>query len=76
MKRAYADLLPAIPHLSRVIAFDGNEGIGGLHRLREEIRGEGYDLILDMHDSLRSRYSARGGAASAATGNGSSPGPC
>jgi heptosyltransferase-2 len=46
--------------VSRVIAFDGNEGVGGLCRLRREIRGEGYDLILDLHDSLRSRYICAG----------------
>lgn len=60
VKSAYADLLHGNPHVSRVIAFDGNEGVGGLRRLRKEIRDEGYDLILDLHDSLRSRYVCAG----------------
>lgn len=60
VKSAYADLLQGNPNVSRVMTFDGNKGIAGLCRLRKEIRAEGYDLILDLHDSLRSRYICAG----------------
>jgi heptosyltransferase-2 len=54
-KRKYAELFRANPHLTSVIEFDDGEKeeIGALRR---KIRETKYDLILDLHDSLRSKY--------------------
>lgn len=60
VKSTYAELLQGNPHLSRVIAFDGAGGIPALRQLRKEVRHAGYDRILDIHDSLRSRFLCAG----------------
>jgi heptosyltransferase-2 len=54
VKAEYAPLIRSNPHLTRVIPFPGG-GIGGLLRLRRTIRAARYDLIVDIHDSLRTR---------------------
>jgi heptosyltransferase-2 len=55
VKREYADLLKCNPHLSSVIELRSDDR-AGLAALRERVRHERYDLILDIHDSLRSKY--------------------
>ena len=52
---AHAELLQGNPHLERVIAFERRTGLGGLRRLARGLRGEGVDLVVDVHRSLRSR---------------------
>lgn len=54
VKTEYAALLRENPHLTRVIPFPGG-GILDLLRLRRSIRKRRYDLIVDIHDSIRSR---------------------
>ncbi len=56
----YADLLRGNPHLSRLIEFPREGTAGDLVRLRDAIRRERYDCIVDIHGSLRSRILCRG----------------
>ncbi len=52
----YADLLRHNPHLSNLLEFPSGGTFRDLHRLRKRILASRYDLIVDLHDSLRSRY--------------------
>ena len=56
----YADLLRGNPHLSRLIEFPRRGTLGDLRRLRTEIVRAGYDCIIDIHGSIRSRILSRG----------------
>jgi len=60
VKSEYADLVRHNPHITQVIQFPGGGTIGDLVRLRRTIRSSGYDLIVDIHDSIRSRYLSAG----------------
>lgn len=55
VKREYAELLKCNPHLSSVIELR-SEGRQDLQELRSRVRREHYDAIIDIHNSLRSRY--------------------
>ncbi|HTO92931.1 MAG TPA: lipopolysaccharide heptosyltransferase II [Bacteroidota bacterium] len=63
VKEEYADLVRYNPHLTRVVPFPTGGTPGDLHRLRRLISSSGYDLIIDIHDSIRSRYIAAGAPA-------------
>ncbi|MGD1046521.1 MAG: lipopolysaccharide heptosyltransferase II [Bacteroidota bacterium] len=56
VRKEYAELVRYNPNISTIIEFDAVGGFGELQRLKENIRRERYDLILDIHNSLRSRY--------------------
>lgn len=56
VKEEFADLVRWNPNVSRIIEFPAHGGLRDLSRLRENITRERYDIILDIHDSLRSRY--------------------
>ncbi|RMI14569.1 MAG: lipopolysaccharide heptosyltransferase II, partial [Calditrichaeota bacterium] len=56
VRREYADLVRYNPHLSTTIEFDATSGSKGLQQLKSHLRDRGYDVILDLHRSLRSRY--------------------
>jgi lipopolysaccharide heptosyltransferase II len=56
VKEEYADLVRYNPAISRVLTFPRGGGFGELRGLRRSIRAEGYGLIADLHDSLRSRF--------------------
>jgi heptosyltransferase-2 len=56
VKERYAGLVRHNPNISRVIAFPERPGSGDLHELRASLSDTRYDLVLDIHDSLRSRY--------------------
>ncbi len=56
VKEEYASLVRFNPHISNVIEFPKNGGFDELKRLRRKIQQSQYDLIIDIHDSLRSRY--------------------
>ncbi|MEW6510803.1 MAG: lipopolysaccharide heptosyltransferase II [Bacteroidota bacterium] len=60
VKSAYADLVRHSPHLSHVIEFPDHGGLADLLRLRSRIASAGYDLIIDIHDSIRSRLLCAG----------------
>jgi len=55
VKSEYADLLKFNKHVSSVIELKSAER-KELAELKRRIRGERYDAILDIHNSLRSRY--------------------
>jgi len=58
-KRTFAPLLNHSPYLDRVITIEQEWGIRDLARLKSELirenRGD-YDIVFDLHNSLRSRY--------------------
>lgn len=56
IKKQYAALLEGSPLVDELIAFDKSEGFGGLRRLKHTLKQRKYDLFLDIHGSLRSRY--------------------
>ncbi len=55
-RREYAGLVRSNQNINYTYEFDANGGFPALHALRKRIRAEGYDLIVDIHGSLRSRY--------------------
>jgi heptosyltransferase-2 len=60
VKSQYADLVRHNPHISHVMEFPDRGTIGDLIRLRRSISSAGYDLVLDIHDSIRSRFLTAG----------------
>jgi lipopolysaccharide heptosyltransferase II len=60
LKSEYADLVRYNPHINRVIEFPSGGSVNNLFRLRRTIRKERYDLIVDIHDSIRSRLLSLG----------------
>jgi lipopolysaccharide heptosyltransferase II len=56
VRSRYAELLQNNPFLTTIIKFPEGGTFRDLRRLRHRIRTGGYDLIVDIHDSLRSRY--------------------
>jgi lipopolysaccharide heptosyltransferase II len=55
-KKEYAELVRYNRNVNFTFEFDAAPGFGGLYHLKEKIRREQYDCILDIHGSLRSRY--------------------
>ncbi|HAV24357.1 MAG: lipopolysaccharide heptosyltransferase II [Ignavibacteria bacterium GWA2_55_11] len=55
-RREYAELVRHNHNLNYTYEFDATEGFAGLRRLKHRIAGEHYDLIVDIHNSLRSRF--------------------
>ncbi len=60
VKKEYADLVRFNPHIANVIEFPVSSGVRELHEIRRVIRNSQYDLIVDIHDSIRSRYICAG----------------
>jgi lipopolysaccharide heptosyltransferase II len=56
----YAELLRDNPNLTTVHEFPEGGSLDDIQRLRAAIVAAGYDLILDIHGSLRSRILCRG----------------
>lgn len=56
VKEEFADLVRFNPNISNVIEFPKNGSFDDVQRLRKRIKKNNYDLIIDIHDSLRSRY--------------------
>ena len=56
VRSEYADLVRHNPRLSRILEFPAGGTFRDLTRLRRSTRNAGYDLIIDIHDSLRSRF--------------------
>jgi len=52
----YAELVRSNSNLNHTYSFDAAGGFDGLRELKKKIRDEKYDLIVDIHDSLRSKY--------------------
>lgn len=55
VKEEFADLVRFNPHITNTIAFPRNGTFSDVKRLRDRIKQNKYDLIIDIHDSLRSR---------------------
>ena len=51
----YAELLRSDPNLNVTFPYDRSTGFRGLVRLALRLRAERYDLVVDIHNSLRSR---------------------
>ncbi len=51
----YLELIEDNPHLDKAIGFDRRAGAGGLFRLVGRLRAARFDLVVDVHRSLRSR---------------------
>lgn len=56
VKRDYAGLVRHHPALTNVLELPGGEDAESLRALRSEVRARKYDLLIDIHGSLRSRY--------------------
>ncbi|MBQ7742938.1 MAG: glycosyltransferase family 9 protein [Bacteroidaceae bacterium] len=54
MASALVERLPSNVHL-RSVDLSDYKGLGGLRRLSRELMGEGYDVLVDWHDVLRSK---------------------
>lgn len=50
-KKSFESLLTSNPHIDKVWAFDKS-----LNTIIPALKAEGYDLIIDLHKNLRSRY--------------------
>jgi lipopolysaccharide heptosyltransferase II len=55
-RREYAELVRSNRNLNRTYEYDASKGFEGLRTLKNTIKAEKYDLIVDIHDSLRSKY--------------------
>jgi heptosyltransferase-2 len=60
VKAEYAELLRGNPHLTRILEFPAGGTFTDLKHLRRKVRAANYDLIVDIHGNLRSRYVALG----------------
>jgi lipopolysaccharide heptosyltransferase II len=58
-KEEFAPLVKHSPYVDRVVTIGKEWGIRDLARLKSELireNGDDYDIVFDLHDSLRSRY--------------------
>jgi ADP-heptose:LPS heptosyltransferase len=55
-KGGFSAVIQYNPNISRVIKADNDIDFAGLRKLKKEIKAEGYDLIIDAHNNLRSFY--------------------
>lgn len=56
VKEEFADLVRFNPNISNVIEFPKSGNFDDVKRIRKKIKENNYDLIIDIHGSLRSRY--------------------
>jgi len=56
VKKEFADLVKFSHHLSVVHELDDSRGFPALQELKETLRAERYDLVVDLHDNLRTMY--------------------
>jgi len=56
VKKEFSELLKFNPHLTNLIELDTDRGFKELLRLKSKIVKEKYDLILDIHNNLRSIF--------------------
>ena len=56
VKKEFADLVKFSHHLSVVLEFDDSRGFPALQELKEALRAEHYDLVVDLHNNLRTIY--------------------
>jgi len=56
VRKEYGELVRYNKNLSHVYEFDAQTGTPGLRILADQLRSEQYDLVVDIHNSMRSRY--------------------
>lgn len=56
VKKEFAELVKFSHHLSVVHEFDDSKGFPALQELRDTLRAEHYDLVIDLHNNLRTIY--------------------
>ncbi len=56
IKEEYADIVKHNPHITNVILFPARGTFSDMRRLRSIVKQGSYDIIIDIHDSLRSRF--------------------
>ncbi|MFA5832027.1 MAG: lipopolysaccharide heptosyltransferase II [Bacteroidota bacterium] len=55
VRKEYAELVQFNHHLSIVHEYDVQTGYKGLQELAKQLRAEQYDLVIDIHDSIRTK---------------------
>ena len=55
-RKEYAELVRSNQNINYTYEFDAADGFNGLRILKKRIQAENYDLLVDIHGSLRSRY--------------------
>ena len=61
VKSEYAELLRGNPNVTRILEFPAGGTFTDLKHLHRKVRAANYDLIVDIHGNLRSRYIATAG---------------
>lgn len=56
VRNDYSELVKYNPHINTVIEFDTRGGFNSLKKLTHQLKQENYNVVLDIHNSLRSRY--------------------
>jgi lipopolysaccharide heptosyltransferase II len=56
VRKEYAELVRNNKNLNHIYEFDAKTGFPGLRKLKNQLRAEHFNLIIDIHNSLRSRY--------------------
>lgn len=59
VKKEFASLVNANPHIDKIIEFDKKGGFSALVQLRREIANEQYDWMIDLHNNLRTNFIRR-----------------
>ena len=55
-KSEYAELVRSNQNINLTYEFDTAQGFPGLRKLKDRLKRERYDLVIDLHNSLRSRF--------------------
>lgn len=55
-RREYAELVKSNHNLNYTYEFDASTGFDGLRALKKKVLAERYDLVIDIHGSVRSRF--------------------
>ena len=56
VRKDVAELVRYHPSLNNVYEYDPQTGLKGLRTLKSQLKDRRYDLVIDAHNSLRSRY--------------------
>jgi lipopolysaccharide heptosyltransferase II len=56
VRKEYSELICSNKNLNNIYEFDVKAGFSGLRELKNQLHTERYDLVIDIHNSLRSRY--------------------
>ncbi len=56
VRQEYAELLHHNPGIDQLIEFDVKPGFNSLRKLKNRLKSSNYDVVLDIHNNLRSRY--------------------